>query len=117
MPDGEWKSLAPPEEEVRINQECQSEQFGLENGFRWLALGAVQEFLVPRHLDSFQFALIGLFRITLELGQFDHVAMQIGETYVQRIEFGMLLGKKNSNVFGIIPRQFFRHRLCTSMCF
>jgi len=40
---------------------------------------AVLKFLMPSHLDSFQLAFVGLFRIVLEFGQFGDVAVQVGE--------------------------------------
>ena len=42
-------------------------------------------FFVPRHLDGFELALVGLLGIVLELGQFCYIAMQIGETHRKRI--------------------------------
>jgi len=53
---------------------------------------AILKFFMPRHLDGFQFALIRLFGIVLELRQFDNVAVQIGEADSQRINIGMLFG-------------------------
>ena len=51
---------------------------------------------MPRHLDGFQLAFVGSSGITFEIGQFGHVAMQVGETDGERIEFGMYFGKQDA---------------------
>ena len=44
------------------------------------SLSSVDELFVPRHLNGFELALVGLFRIVLELRQCGNVAMQFRET-------------------------------------
>src|ERR1700691_1270474 len=74
-----------------------------------LALGAILEFFMPRHLNGFELALIGGFRIAFKIGEFGHVAVQIGKPDGKRVKFGMSFGEKDANVFGIVPGDGFRH--------
>ena len=69
---------------------------------------AVLKFLMPSHLDSFQLAFVGLFRIVLEFGQFGDVAVQVGEADGKGVEVWMPLGQQNSQVFSVVPGKFLR---------
>ena|SRR5882724_4777350 len=63
----------------------------------------VLKLLVPSHLYGFELALIRLFGIVLELGQFGDVAMQISKADAQRVEIRMPLGKQNPDIFSTVP--------------
>src|ERR1700736_6938052 len=80
-----------------------------------LALRAVLEFFMPGHLDGFEFAFVRGGWIPLEVGQFGHVAVKVGEADGKRIEFGMSFREKNADIFGVVPSERFRHRVpCSS---
>src|SRR5215510_14361123 len=66
-------------------------------------------FLVPCHLNGFELAFVRLLRIVFELRQFGYEPMQVGEANGERIGVGMLLRQRDSDVFGVIPSQVFRH--------
>ena len=58
---------------------------------------------MPGHLDGFQLAFVRGFGIAGEVGQFGHVAMQVGEAHGERIEFGVSFGQQDAEVFGVVP--------------
>ena len=68
-----------------------------------LGLGAVLEFFMPRHLDGFELAFVGSCGIALEIRQFSHVAVQVGEADGEGIDFRMSFGEPDADVFGVVP--------------
>src|SRR5271154_807509 len=74
-----------------------------------LPLRSIQNLVVPRHLDGFQLAFGRLLGIVLELGEFGHITMQVGEPHCQGIEFGVVLRKQNPDVHSVIPGEIFGH--------
>ena len=58
---------------------------------------------MPRHLDGFELAFVGSCGIALEIRQFSHVAVQVGEADGERIELGMDFREEDADVFGVVP--------------
>src|SRR5882724_5079514 len=72
-------------------------------------LGAVEKLGVPGHLDGFQLPFIGFLRVILEVGQFDYMLVQGGESHCKRIEFRVRLGQQNADIFGVVPGELLGH--------
>src|SRR6266403_48751 len=72
-------------------------------------LGAVEKLGVPGHLDGFQLPFIGFLRVILEVGQFDYMLVQGGESHCKRIEFWVRLGQQNADIFGVVPGELLWH--------
>src|SRR5712692_9247201 len=72
-------------------------------------LGAIQNLRMPRHLDCFQLGFVRLGGIVFEVGERDHVFVEVGETNRERVDFGMDFREQNPDVFRIAPGKFFRH--------
>jgi hypothetical protein len=73
-----------------------------------LSLRAVLKLLVPGHLNRLKLAFVRSGRISLEVWQCDHVAVQVGEADRKRVKLRMNFGKQDTDVFGIVPRERFR---------
>jgi hypothetical protein len=80
-----------------------------ESRFFDSTLSAIEELCVPSHLNGFELSLAGFFWIIFEIGELDYVLVKIGKADGERVDFRMRLGKKNSDVFCVVPRELFGH--------
>src|SRR6267142_656147 len=79
-------------------------------GFLWQGLAlAVQEFLVPGHLDGFELGFIGGRGIAGKAGEFSDPFVHVGEADRQRIGVRMFVGQSDGYVFKIVPTKCRRH--------
>src|SRR5882672_519999 len=78
------------------------------NLWQGLAL-AVQEFLVPGHLDGFELRFIGGRGVTGKTGEFGDPLVHVGEADGQRIGVREFVGEADSDVFEIFPAECWRH--------
>ena len=85
--------------------------------FLTLALGAVDNLCVPRHLDSLQLRFIRLRGIVFKVRQRGHILVQVCEADGERIDFRVRFGEQNSDVFGIAPGKFFGMKNCSYWSF
>src|SRR5260370_29393845 len=72
-------------------------------------LGAIQNLRMPRHLDCFQLGFVRLCGIVFEVGECDHIFVQVGETNRERVDFGMDFREQNPDVVSVAPCEFFWH--------
>src|SRR5882724_2820644 len=80
-------------------------------GFLWQGLAlAVQEFLVPGHLDGFELRFIGGRGIAGKAGEFGDPLVHVGEADGQRIGVRMFVGQSDGYIFKIFPTECWRHR-------
>src|SRR6266478_8294065 len=70
---------------------------------------AVQEFLVPGHLDGFKLRFIGGRGVAGKTGEFGDPLVHVGEADGQRIRVREFVGEANSDVFKILPTKCWRH--------
>src|ERR1700682_4414734 len=70
---------------------------------------AVQEFLVPGHLDSFELGFVGGRGVAGKTGEFGDPFVHVGEADGQRIGVREFVRKADSNVFEIFPTKCWRH--------
>src|SRR6266850_3141114 len=70
---------------------------------------AVQEFLVPGHLDSFELRLVGGRGVAGKTREFGDPFVHVGETDGQRIGVRKFVGEADSDVFDIFPTKCWRH--------
>jgi glycosyl hydrolase family 2 len=97
-----------------IHEPRRTQRFTKERRPTRSALSAILDFLVPGHLDRFQFAFVRGFGITGKVRQLGDVAVQVDETHGKRIESGVRFGKQDADVFGVVPSQFLCHPQCSS---
>src|ERR1700758_1283925 len=65
----------------------------------------VLPFLVPCHLDGFEFSFVRALWVIVKNRQFDHVAVQVGKAHFERVLCGKLVGECDGKVFSVIPCQ------------
>jgi len=82
---------------------------GIEYFAKALALGTVENFSVPSHLNGFQLSFVRLRWVVFKVRKRDHIFVQVGETDRERIKLRMGFREQNPDVFGIAPSQFFGH--------
>src|SRR6266446_2897170 len=70
---------------------------------------AVQEFLVPGHLDGFKLRFIGGRGVAGKTGEFGDPLVHVGEADGQRIGVREFVGEADSDVFDIFPTKCWRH--------
>src|SRR5262249_28928023 len=70
---------------------------------------ALISFVDPGGLDGFEDLLVGTARIVLEIGQFQHPAVQVGEAKIDVVGLGMALFQLNRDVLDVGPAQFAGH--------
>src|SRR6266850_5894959 len=70
---------------------------------------AVQEFLVPGHLDGFEFGFIGGRGVTGKTGEFGDPLVHVGEADRERIGVRMFVGQSDGYVFKIVPAECWWH--------
>ena len=78
------------------------------NLWQGLAL-AVQEFLVPGHLDGFELRFIGGRGVAGKTGEFGDPLVHVGEADRQRIGVRMFVGQSDGYIFKIVPAECWRH--------
>src|SRR6266849_4392702 len=78
------------------------------NLWQGLAL-AVQEFLVPGHLDGFELGLVGGRWVAGKTGKFSDPFVHVGEAHSQGIGVRMFVGQSDGYIFKIIPTKCRRH--------
>src|SRR5882724_11374983 len=79
-------------------------------GFLWQGLAlAVQEFLVPGHLDGFELRFIGGRGIAGKAGEFGDPLVHVGEADGQRIGVRMFVDQSDGYIFKTIPAECWRH--------
>ena len=66
---------------------------------------AVQEFLVPGHLDGFELGFIGGRGVAGKTGEFGDPFVHVGEADRQRIGVREFVGEADSDVFEIFPTE------------
>jgi len=72
---------------------------------------AALKFFVPGHLNGFEFAFVGEFRVTLEAGEFENPFMKIGEADGERVDVRMRFRELNADFLGVVPIKFVSHHL------
>src|SRR6266481_4047497 len=78
------------------------------NLWQGLAL-AVQEFLVPGHLDGFELGFIGGRGVAGKTGEFGDPLVHVGEADGEGIGVRMFVGQSDGYIFKIIPTKCWRH--------
>src|SRR5882672_2808792 len=71
---------------------------------------AVQEFLVPGHLDGFELGFIGGRGVAGKTGKFGDPLVHVGEADRERIGVRMFVGQSDGYIFKIVPTKCWRHR-------
>src|SRR6267143_6650042 len=74
------------------------------NLWQGLAL-AVQEFLVPSHLDGFELRFIGGRGVAGKAGEFGDPLVHVGEADSEWIGVRMFVGQSNGYIFKIVPTE------------
>src|SRR5271157_3006929 len=64
---------------------------------------------MPCHLDRFQLGFARLRGVVFEVGERNHIFVQVGETDRERVEFRMNFREQNPDVVRIAPGEFFWH--------
>src|SRR6266446_2885233 len=70
---------------------------------------AVQEFLVPGHLDGFELGFIGGRGVAGKTGEFGDPLVHVGEADGEWIGVRMFVGQSDGYIFKIIPTKCWRH--------
>src|SRR6266850_738176 len=70
---------------------------------------AVQEFLVPGHLDGFELGFVGGRGVAGKAGEFRDPFVHVGEADGQRIGVREFVGEADGDVFDIFPTKCWRH--------
>src|SRR6266481_9105360 len=70
---------------------------------------AVQEFLVPGHLDGFELGFIGGCGVAGKTGEFGDPFVHVGEADRQRIGVRVFVGQSDGYIFKIVPTECWRH--------
>src|SRR6266446_363202 len=78
------------------------------NLWQGLAL-AVQEFLVPGHLDGFELGFVGGRGVAGKTGEFGDPFVHVGEADGERIGVREFVCESDSDVFEIVPTECWRH--------
>src|ERR1700676_4300066 len=69
----------------------------------------VQEFLVPCHLDGFEFAFVGGRWIAGKAGELGDPLVHVREAGRERIGVRKFVGQADGDVFDLVPTECWRH--------